>query len=476
MAKTNRETEPRPIAETPTSSLQRRAEAHPVPELVDATAALDIVRRYVEAERRRSRRIVVWTSTVAFFVVVFVLTAFISIGIFVLSRTRQTADRVEAVETRAESYIRTVSVATNRILQLEDLNKDIAREFREGERDRFKSTESLKMNLQRFGRWVRRTGRTQEEAMRALLEERLARIETKASDREEQLESLRKDYGYLQEEYASLQAAMTARDAERQSRDVAPAPLPRTGGESLGLDNLLVALDQTISPIEGLSWPGPLIAAPAASGPPEESPPPRSILEDEPVEAPGQVSSVEFPNGDRFQGQIKYGLLHGWGIYTYQNGDRYEGNFTYDMREGEGTLVLANGDKYVGEFRDDAMSGKGTMIFQDGSRYTGEFSNGRKHGKGVLRFTNGDTYTGDFKSDARTGFGTYGFANGDRYTGEFLDGLRHGQGRYTYSSGGEYVGRFKDGKKQGEGVSIYPNGKQAKGLWEDDEFVRPLSM
>jgi len=469
------EPEPRLVGDSTAGSLQRRTEAHAVPELVDATAALDIVRRYVEAERRRNRRIVVWTSTVAFFVVVFVLTAFISIGIFVLNRTSQTADRVDEVEQRAQAYVRNVAAATNRMLQIEGLSQDIAREFRQGERERFKATESVKLNLQRFSRWVLRKGESQEEQMQAQLEERLAQIEAKSSERERQLEELRKDYGFLQDEYASLQAAMEKREARQETPRAARSPLSPVWSDDdvLDMDNLLAALEQTVPPIDDASsWGVPL----ATSDQNDEVVELRSILEDEPADSSGHASAVEFPNGDRYQGQIKYGLLHGWGVYTTRQGNRYEGNFNYDMREGEGTLVFANGDKYVGEFRDDRISGKGTMIYTNGSRYTGEFEDGKKHGKGVLRFANGDTYTGDFTNDARTGFGTYNFTDGDRYTGEFLDGLRHGQGRYTYGVGGEYVGEFKDGKKQGEGITIYPNGKQVKGLWEDDQFVRPLPM
>ena len=469
--------EPHPFTESRESGLQRRAETAAVPELVDAAAALDIVRRYVEAERRRNRRIVVWTGTVAFFVVVFVLTAFISIGIFVLSRTRQTADRVDAVEEKAGAYVREVAAATNRMLRIEGLSRDMVREFREGERERSRAVENVKLNLERFSHWVQQSGESRQQSMQARLEESLARVESESRKREEQLETLRKDYAFLQEAYASLQAAQARRETDGRREDVTSAPLAPAPAADRGtdLDNLLAALEPMVPPVDDSLRPDPVdpssLAVPRAEGPAT-----RSIPERYAEESPGNPLAVEFPNGDKYRGGIKYGLLHGWGIYTTREGDRYEGNFNYDMREGEGTLVFANGDKYVGQFRNDRMGGRGTMIYHDGSRYTGEFENGIKHGKGVMRFANGDTYTGDFKDDERTGLGTYNFADGDSYTGEFLDGLRHGQGRYNYAAGGEYAGEFVNGKKHGEGTSTYPNGKQVKGLWEDDRFLRPLPM
>lgn len=270
--------------------------------------------------------------------------------------------------------------------------------------------------------------------------------------------------------------------------------------------------------IEAVSLPGPVALTPAvapdvAMGAMEPTPAEPELMQVDlaasnlfavaelapfdPGSKPLEVRVVQFPSGDHYEGEIKDGLMHGWGIYYSSNGDRYDGQFVTGGREGRGTCVFANGERYVGDFRadrrtgqgsmtfvdggryvggfqDGMLHGRGTMLYADGRKYTGYFRGGVRHGKGILLFANGDIYRGDFDEDRRTGLGVYRFADGATYTGKFLDGQRHGEGLYKHPGGEEYMGGFRYGKRDGEGLATLPGGQGVKGIWEEGKLVRTL--
>ena len=54
----------------------------------------------------------------------------------------------------------------------------------------------------------------------------------------------------------------------------------------------------------------------------------------------------------KYSGELKNGLLHGQGTYTYVNGSKYVGEFKDGKKSGQGTYTFVNGSKYVGEFKE----------------------------------------------------------------------------------------------------------------------------
>ena len=46
----------------------------------------------------------------------------------------------------------------------------------------------------------------------------------------------------------------------------------------------------------------------------------------------------KLPDGDVYQGEMKNGKRHGWGIYSFHGGDVYEGRFRNHFRHGRGTM------------------------------------------------------------------------------------------------------------------------------------------
>lgn len=437
------------------------------------TGTIEMVRRYVETERDRSRKVIVWSSTVILFFVLFVLMVFILVGILVLRNTRFATRIIDDVHARTTRVVSEMAGVSNRVSGLENTSIQIAGQIGKEASLRERESESLKYDLNRFSRWV---VSSQKQKARALGEmegklreiEDTARIE-RAAFRDEYSRMLESFKGSVEAKFAAASpVSETPSTGEVSVEPAVPSP------PAIDMENLSAAALEEAGVFA--------IDEPAAYVP---------------HQGHREITVITFPSGDRYEGEVQAGLLHGWGVYYHRNGDRYEGEFREDMREGRGTLLYATGDKYVGNFHNDMRSGQGSMMFVNGDRYSGQFENdmmngkgtllqanmskysgdfrnGLKHGNGVFRFSNGDIYSGEFVNDQRQGQGTYVFTDGSKYIGSFQDGLRHGQGRYIYAAGGEYIGTFREGMKEGEGISLYPNGKRMKGLWKEDRFVRML--
>ena len=104
-----------------------------------------------------------------------------------------------------------------------------------------------------------------------------------------------------------------------------------------------------------------------------------------------------WPNGDKYEGQLFNDMPHGMGFYTSANGDKYTGQFKYGKADGQGKMVFASGDSYTGEFREDAMNGEGKYIYANGDRYMGLLQNDLPHGQGVHILASGQVYAGQWE-------------------------------------------------------------------------------
>jgi hypothetical protein len=179
------------------------------------------------------------------------------------------------------------------------------------------------------------------------------------------------------------------------------------------------------------------------------------------------------PDGGRYCGSLRDGIVHGEGVIEWSNGERYEGGFVLGKFSGTGRLRFASGDVYEGEFHDGLMEGRGRMALVDGGIYTGEFrrdyfngdgrfespgdlvyegtfKDGRYHGRGKFRGP-GSTYEGEFRQGEFWGGGKLVYADGRLYEGEFVRGRFHGKGRYVNASGDVYEGEFVDDVLTGTG-------------------------
>ncbi|WP_372367721.1 protein kinase [Candidatus Uabimicrobium sp. HlEnr_7] len=188
---------------------------------------------------------------------------------------------------------------------------------------------------------------------------------------------------------------------------------------------------------------------------------------------PHGQGTLEWINGDKYQGEIKNGKRSGRGHMVLSCNSEYLGQWKDNQKHGWGTYTWGNADakktedKYTGQFHNDVISGHGTLLFANGNKYTGEFHNGERTGHGAFRWTNGEKYVGEFRNANITGQGMYFWQNGDEYVGSFHDKERTGYGIFT-SKGERYIGEFKNGVKTGKGTFIWPNGNIYEGEFKDD--------
>jgi len=431
---------------------------------------LDELRDAIHAEQGRSRRVMLWFITVFLFILLVVLAMFLFAGIFILRNSQEMVATVEEVGDLATVNAFHISGFTNRLSQIEGVQMRIAAKVNAAGTVQDKDIQELSDELRRHGKWITAKDNADERDKRNL-NERLLKLGEQNAANARELEIIRKKL----DQFVSAGGVVVVPGEEGTAEMPAVAGPKRDKAEAA--DEGVISRDAVdemfAKALEDIAVPVRQRAAPET------------------------ISVVAFPNGDRYEGELSNGLMHGWGTYHSKSGDHYEGEFENDlkngrgmlttadgqryvgelangMKQGQGSLTLADGTRYVGEFRDDLITGKGVMLYPDGNKYAGDLINGLRHGRGVLRFFNGDIYDGEFRSEIRTGRGAYAFADGGRYVGEFVDGLRHGMGRYFYPDGAEYIGPFVNGKKHGEGIRVYPNGARLKGLWRDDEFIRDI--
>ncbi|MDA0577938.1 MAG: hypothetical protein O3B24_07560 [Verrucomicrobia bacterium] len=445
---------------------------------------MDEVKRYMQAERSRNRRVVVWTGTLLLGVFLFFLVIFLSIGIYVIHTREATGEALGTLRERGAAQVATLGTVSNRVAQMEALQQELDQTLKQvsaSEITRNRELDGVLASLEKIRAWVDDLD-AQRKADMEQIDGQLRDARDDAAQKIAAVKAEVEDLIHTVEAPRASGIPPAMPDMSKALRD-----LPDFGGlgeteERMPTSHaMLEAVELTERGIEAAG----VFAV-------------QDVEAYDPGSARREIVVVDFPSGDHYEGEMENGVMHGWGIYTHRSGDRYDGQFREGLRHGHGTLVYANGDKYTGDFQadlrsgtgslftqngdryagqfaNDVIAGRGTMLYASGIKYTGGFVNGLRQGVGILRFANGDLYRGAFAQDGRTGLGTYVFADGSQYAGEFADGRREGRGRYVYASGEAYEGEFMDGARHGEGVSIFPNGKRIKGLWESDKLVRYLA-
>lgn len=182
------------------------------------------------------------------------------------------------------------------------------------------------------------------------------------------------------------------------------------------------------------------------------------------------VENLLLPDGARYKGELKNGLMHGQGELRWLDGAHYRGEFTNGVISGTGTLVDARGDQYLGIFVDGKLTGAGEYRSDEGSVYRGEFAQGQFHGNGEFQNPEGEHYSGVFAGGDFSGRGIFIGKDGERYEGEFLNWSFHGKGILTEKKG-TYTGEFEYGNFHGKGKYHYSEDDRIiSGYWNWGEY------
>ncbi|MBD9357370.1 MORN repeat-containing protein [Methylomonas albis] len=115
-------------------------------------------------------------------------------------------------------------------------------------------------------------------------------------------------------------------------------------------------------------------------------------------------------------------IINGYGTYTFENGNKYQGDWRYGAFNGKGVFYWKNGGSYEGQWEEGQKSGDGFDIYSDGVTYKGVFNKNMKNGNGVMKWPDGRRFEGLFLDDRPNGLGVFIAASGERYEGYWSNG------------------------------------------------------
>ena len=167
----------------------------------------------------------------------------------------------------------------------------------------------------------------------------------------------------------------------------------------------------------------------------------------------GGASLLQFPNGDRFEGQTAGPNSPLQGTYFFRNGDRFQGNFRDGLKHGHGCYNYSStGEVYEGQWEDDLWHGKGVYYLVGGEvKINGTWEKGIINGPAEVIHKNGDRFKGHFLNGGKEGEGEVFYGNGAYLKCQFSMDKPNGYGIFRYNPNTIYEGSFKNGLKSGTG-------------------------
>ena len=192
-----------------------------------------------------------------------------------------------------------------------------------------------------------------------------------------------------------------------------------------------------------------------AAGPSQQAPPGTKSA----MRKPPTLETIEYSNGDKFEGYKINDLYEGEGKYIYsRDNSSYVGQYVKGKRHGFGTFNYASGNVYEGQWIEDKCEGEGTFRWSSGNVYNGQFFGGQRVGQGTTTFADGGEYIGEYRNGKRDGVGRFVYANGNAYDGQWRADKSHGEGKFFYADGSVYDGQFLDGRRSGQGATTFADG------------------
>lgn len=132
------------------------------------------------------------------------------------------------------------------------------------------------------------------------------------------------------------------------------------------------------------------------------------------------IGLMKYPNGNKYQGNFKDNLRHGYGVYTLKDESFYEGEWKNDKLDGPGSYTFKNKNQFFGSWKQNI--GKGYIMRFDGRMEEGKLIEEVFTSKEVLRFPDNRIYKGPLKDGNMHGEnGRLEYPNGELYVGSFIN-------------------------------------------------------
>lgn len=130
------------------------------------------------------------------------------------------------------------------------------------------------------------------------------------------------------------------------------------------------------------------------------------------------IGTINYSNGDSYEGAIKDGKPHGYGIWRSYDNCCFRGLYN-DGAPQYGAFRNPKGINYFGNWKNWKKNGYGKGADCNNATYTGMWVNDKRSGKGVMEWPDGDKYEGDWVDGKMTGYGTYFYSDGTIKTGHW---------------------------------------------------------
>jgi len=91
-------------------------------------------------------------------------------------------------------------------------------------------------------------------------------------------------------------------------------------------------------------------------------------------------TTLKYPDGAVYEGQVMDGKPHGEGCFRWTNGQQYVGHFESGLIQGQGKTTCVGGNEgytYEGQYRQGNWHGSGVFTYADGRQDRGRFENGK---------------------------------------------------------------------------------------------------
>jgi len=184
---------------------------------------------------------------------------------------------------------------------------------------------------------------------------------------------------------------------------------------------------------------------------------------------------IEWKDGDRYKGAIRFGKPHGQGTYTWADGTIYFGSFDTGVPHGFGKKTYVDGSVYEGEWWDGLKHGKGAYSFICGDEFFGEFYEDKMEGEGTILFGSGESYSGFWKNSQPDGYGIFSRNDGSHYAGNSHQGVRDGEGMVIWETGDTLKGNWADGQLEDDATFVFNNGSTMISFWENGKSQGDLT-
>jgi hypothetical protein len=101
-----------------------------------------------------------------------------------------------------------------------------------------------------------------------------------------------------------------------------------------------------------------------------------------------EIKTINYSNGDKYEGPVYDGRKNGRGVYYFKNGDKISGNFSGDRLNGRTNYYYKNGDTREGEMLDGKLNGGAFFVTKDKDQYKEIWKDGDLVSREIVKKSN----------------------------------------------------------------------------------------